>query len=312
LPRLAAEGIAAGPGLIEPIAQPAIAADTVLSVAPAQLAAQVGNPEERHVSHARGLRRELRDALAAARSSWTEARAAVLGMLLSHEEPIRQSQLALLATTYGEQVRGRIAQLAQELAHLSPMLRLPAMQLLFATLRGAPQREREQLVQVVDAVAGADGRTDVFEFCLGNLLAAELRSQLRGRSRTGGRTLVGCQVQLGELFSVLAHSGAATPVVAQQAYEAGMSRLLPRDRPGMSIADDWPVRIAAALEALSELHPLAKELLVEALVVTISHDSRLAVAEAELLRTVCARLQCPLPPVLPGSGVGDIASTDRR
>jgi hypothetical protein len=40
-------------------------------------------------------------------------------------------------------------------------------------------------------------------------------------------------------------------------------------------------------------------MLVAALVVSISHDNKLTVSEAELLRTICGRLHCPLPPVLP-------------
>ena len=43
---------------------------------------------------------------------------------------------------------------------------------------------------------------------------------------------------------------------------------------------------------------MGKELLLEGLVVAISHDGQVTVEEAELLRTVCASLHCPLPPVL--------------
>ena len=44
--------------------------------------------------------------------------------------------------------------------------------------------------------------------------------------------------------------------------------------------------------------PAAKEMLVEALVDAVSQDQRVNVAEAELLRTVCAVLHCPLPALL--------------
>ena len=46
------------------------------------------------------------------------------------------------------------------------------------------------------------------------------------------------------------------------------------------------------------LVPAAKEMLVEALVDAVSSDQRVSVAEAELLRTVCAVLHCPLPALL--------------
>jgi hypothetical protein len=70
-------------------------------------------------------------------------------------------------------------------------------------------------------------------------------------------------------------------------------------RPELIVPPEWPRRLWAALTQLEKLQPLAKRRLVEALVVTISHDQQLTVAEAELLRTVCAVLNCPLPPLLP-------------
>ena len=51
---------------------------------------------------------------------------------------------------------------------------------------------------------------------------------------------------------------------------------------------------------LEKLEPLGKELLVAGLVAAVSHDGRVSVAEAELLRVVCASLQVPLPPMLNG------------
>ena len=40
--------------------------------------------------------------------------------------------------------------------------------------------------------------------------------------------------------------------------------------------------------------------MVEAITAAISHDGRVSVAEAELLRTICAVLHCPLPAMLGG------------
>jgi len=37
---------------------------------------------------------------------------------------------------------------------------------------------------------------------------------------------------------------------------------------------------------------------VEGIAATIAHDNRVTVAEAELLRTICGVLRCPLPPSL--------------
>jgi hypothetical protein len=54
-----------------------------------------------------------------------------------------------------------------------------------------------------------------------------------------------------------------------------------------ALDDGW-----AALDSLDLQH---KRPLVEALVAAVNDDGVLAVAEAELLRTACALLHCPLP-----------------
>jgi len=179
------------------------------------------------------------------------------------------------------------------------MLRLPAVQLLFSTLRSAPQKERERLLTLVESLIQVDGQIEVFEFCLGNLLATNLRDLRSGAGAAGSRTLADCRDELGIVFAVLASQGCNSPADARHSYEAGLSRLLPRDRPAMAVASDWPAQMAGALDRLSGLKPAAKEMLVAALVVSISHDNRLTVSEAELLRTICGRLHCPLPPILP-------------
>lgn len=299
LPRAAAQAIQQGPGLAEPGANPAMDAGTIVAVAPGAVAASVGNPQDAHVTHARALRRELRDLLAGARTSWTNARAALLAMLLADDPGVRARQLELISGSAGADLPAAVDAVSSALKKLPPMLRLPAVQLLFSTLRSAPQLERERLLALVESLIQVDGQTEVFEFCLGNLLATNLRDLRSGAGAAGNLTLADCSDELGIVFAVLARHGCDSPADARHSYETGLSRLLPRDRPAMAIASDWPVQMAGALDRLSGLKPAAKEMLVAALVVSISNDNRLTVSEAELLRTICGRLHCPLPPILP-------------
>ena len=55
------------------------------------------------------------------------------------------------------------------------------------------------------------------------------------------------------------------------------------------------VRTSAALSALDQLQPQAKQKLIAGLVRTIGNDGVLKVEESELLRTTCALLHCPMP-----------------
>jgi hypothetical protein len=225
-------------------------------------------------------------------------------MLLADDTAVRGRQLALIAGTLGADRSAAVEAVAGDLRQLPPMLRLPAVQLLFSTLRSAPQLERERLLALVESLIQVDGQTEVFEFCLGNLLATNLRDLRSGDGAAGNRTLAECSAELGIVFAVLASQGGDSPDAARHSYEAGLSRLLPRDRPPMAVTADWPAQMAGALGRLSGLRPAAKEMLVAALVVSISHDNRLTVSEAELLRTICGRLHCPLPPILPAPAAG--------
>ena len=83
---------------------------------------------------------------------------------------------------------------------------------------------------------------------------------------------------------------------------AGVAQVLPNAALAYAPPRDWVAALDRALPPLDAVDPLGKQLLVEGLVAAISHDGRVAVAEAELLRVVCSSLHCPLPPMLESAG----------
>ncbi len=106
------------------------------------------------------------------------------------------------------------------------------------------------------------------------------------------------------MFSVLAAHGSDDPATARAAFTAGLQPLLPLRQPEFSVPAEWQRPLWSAISQLEQVQPLAKRQLVEALTRTIAHDARVTVPEAELLQTVCAVLQCPLPPLLAASAGG--------
>ena len=53
-----------------------------------------------------------------------------------------------------------------------------------------------------------------------------------------------------------------------------------------------------SLEMLLALNGDGKQMLLEAITVVVMSDKTLSVTEAELIRAICASLDCPLPPIL--------------
>jgi hypothetical protein len=100
------------------------------------------------------------------------------------------------------------------------------------------------------------------------------------------------------LLATVAAAGNPDPAAAGRAFSAAVARLLPgRSVPYAPPADPWRA-LDAGWEPLDSLDPRNKQVIVESLVAAVSDDGVLTAAEAELLRTVCALVHCPLPPLV--------------
>ena len=262
-------------------------------------ATQVGRPDMAHIVHAQAVRLALPQPVRELTESPGGAQALVIALLVSSDPVVRDQQLAMLsksANAASLAVIQRVIPLAQA---LDPMLRLPALQRSFPALRRSTVPQRKALGQLATQLIHADARIDVFEFCLAKLLETLLNDELDATAPHGTVTLEGAVNEISLLFSVLAQIGTQDERAARESYEVGISTVLPMRRPPYSPVADWAQKLSAALPRLEQLHPFAKKAVIEGLVKTIANDEVLMEEEAELLRTVCALLHCPLPPLLP-------------
>ncbi|MEG3191340.1 M48 family metallopeptidase [Lysobacter sp. D1-1-M9] len=225
----------------------------------------------------------------------------LLGLLMDGRDEIADKQVFEIAARLGKVAAEQARHLRQQhLADLHPVLRLPLASIAFPVLRLRPRPELELFLDAANAMVYADGKVSLFEYCLSRLLTVQVRESLDpGRYAGFGRSKPHrLKAEIATLLAVVAQAGHAEPAAAQHAYLAGLQRVLPNDH----IAYAPPTGGAQALDdvwvPLDALDPLAKQLLVEAITVSISHDGKVNVAEAELLRTICGVLHCPLPPVL--------------
>jgi hypothetical protein len=226
------------------------------------------------------------------------ARVLLFALLRGAEGEVAARQDEIIQRVYGSPLLERVLALLPVARTMKPALRLPTVQLLIPSIRRMTLPERQELRSAVEQLALADQRIDVFECCLMLLFESALRDGLEGNDDHGARALVQVTHAVSSLFAVLAGQGAADPQLAQRAYDAGVKHVLPHhSRPFAPVAD-WPQALRDSLHDLASLRPSAKKVLIEGLVRTVAHDRRLSIAEGELLRTVCATLHCPLPPIL--------------
>jgi Zn-dependent protease with chaperone function len=271
-----------------------------LPIKGAAVVAQVGAPHDDDYRRAGVISESMPAELDAAARSLSQAIPLVLALLLDDKPDVRGKQETLVRDSLGEPTLTAANALAPQVAQLHPMLRLPLAALAFPLLRRRPRPELQSFIGCVDALVQADGEVSLFEYCLGCLLRTQLTESMDpSKNWTAGRKkLPDAKNEIGLLLSVLAENGEDSPSDAQHAFAAGINRVLPDANVSYAPPKDGVRALDAAWPVLDALDSAGKSILIEGLVATISLDGKVTVAESELLRTVCAVLHCPLPPML--------------
>ncbi|HMB43142.1 MAG TPA: peptidase M48 Ste24p, partial [Luteimonas sp.] len=271
------------------------------AVTPPMVVAQVAQPASNDYRRADAIVCAIPQGLRALAAQRETVMSLVLALLLDDAPAIAARQHAEIAARLGAPVAAD-AQTVHDgaLAGLHPMLRLPLAALAFPVLRLRPRPELDVFMDTVHAVVHADDQVSLFEYCLGRLLQTQLRESLDPAryARLGRRKLSDVRSEISALLCVVAEAGSASADDARRAYIAGIQRILPSDHLPYLPRPDVVQALDPVWEPLDALDPLAKQALIESITAAISLDNQVTIAESELLRTICAVLHCPLPPML--------------
>jgi hypothetical protein len=221
----------------------------------------------------------------------------VLAMALGDEDSVRSRQLASIAARLGEDTATATAQMITELDTLPLLLRLPVVSIAVPALGARPPEQVRALIATLDEMALADGSISVFEYCLTRMIGGYARdvADPSGRSKPGKASVATVQSAATTLLAAIAAAGNPDPAAEERAFTNAMRYLMPSSTAAFRPPDDVWRALDSVWEPLDSLDAKSKQRLVEALVVAISDDGQLGIAEAELLRTACGLLHCALP-----------------
>ncbi len=270
-------------------------------VDPAAVAAQVAQPGADDYRRADVIAANIPGEMRALAGQRDAVVPLLLALLLDGQPAVAEQQSDEIAARLGKTIALEARRLrAQSVAALHPALRLPLASIAFPVLRLRPRPELEAFLDTVNAMVYTDGIVSLFEYCLARLLTVHVRESLDpSRYARFGRCKPGdVRREIATLLTVVAQFGHADGEPARQAYLAGMQRVLPQEASSYQPLAQGVLALDEVWVPLDALEPLAKEVLVEAITATIGHDGRVGIAEAELLRTICSTLHCPLPPML--------------
>ena len=266
------------------------------------IADTVGEPEVEHVEYAQHLRGSIPESLYDAAHSTEMAYLLTIALVLDRSGGIVERQLAILGEQLGRDRANRVRHYYDEVLKAGAEYRLPLLGVAFPTLKLRPEAELSYLASLAMRMIEVDNRIDLYEYCFYRILTSSLgqavdpsgrRRKLKANRKEIRRSAIG-------LLRVLADYGHDDDETRHAAFQAGVDTLGEWAKAFEFKSDrDYTVSILDhGLDILLGLSSKGKESLLRAISATASHDGRLSIREAELIRAVCISLDYPLPPIL--------------
>lgn len=272
------------------------------AVLPESIAASVGRPDVRHVEYARQLRQSIPDMLTDAAHATRHAYLLTLALILDRSGKHVERQLALIEERMGRDRTSLVRSYHAELQQSGEEIRLPLLEILFPTLKLRPAAQLEFLIELASRLIQIDGKVDLYEYCFYRILTTSLGQAVdpSGRRSSGRAPKRELRQAAVNMLAIVADHGNDDTAKAQAAFDAGAA-VLGEWAQGVEIKPkrEYTVDILNhSLDILSKSNNKGRQKLLRAVSEVADHDKQLTVAEAELIRVICATLDCPLPPIL--------------
>lgn len=264
------------------------------------IAESVGQPTPAHVGYASRLRRSIPKSLYAAAHSPSGAYLLTLALVIDSEYADRQ--ISVIAGQLGEARALRVQRHFEELQKIGASYRLPLLEIAFPELKQRPASKLEFLLDLIRRLIEIDGHIDLREFCYYRILSRHLEQAIApAAAQKGNRVSKKAARQAAvDIIRIIADQGHDTPAERDAAFAVGIGEF-----GQWAKLDQVPVaasqtveRLDQALDILSKINSAGRQSLIKAVTLTVAHDDKITATEAELLRAVCASLDCPLPPIL--------------
>lgn len=273
------------------------------------IAETVGDPESEHVEYAQQLRQSVPESLYQAAHSPDFAYLLTVALVLDRSGKTLERQLSLAKEQLGAERARLLQRYYEELAQTGAEYRLPLLAIAFPALKLRPTQELGYLVSLARRMIEIDGEIDFYEYCFYRILTSNLGlaidpSGRRTATRSRKKELRQAAVSL---LRILANYGHQSREHGEAAFRAGREVLggWARDLDYQSDQSFTVTALDHSLDVLLGLNSKGKETLLRAISATAAHDARLSIGEAELIRAVCATLDCPLPPILVHRSIGN-------
>ncbi len=232
------------------------------------------------------------------------AQALIMVMLISNDKDIRGKQLLYLKDNLNDTVYSSIQTLIPLAKNCARDSFLPLVELASSSLRNLRASDLKTFAGHLRHLVESDGTITLFEYMTQALIAAHIKNWTEHKNETlfQSSNLKHFLPSIYIVISTLAYYGTDNENEAKSAFSAAVKRLKVSVEPLISSKEQCGLQQTdQALSTLTKTSPAIKKIFLDACCVCVAHNGKTNVNEAELLRTIAAILDCPVPPFLPAN-----------
>jgi Zn-dependent protease with chaperone function len=265
--------------------------------------ASIGNPDAGHIALARRLRESAPASLYDAAHSRDLSILLAVALVLDRNGPHLQRQLGIATEQLGTDRTALVKRFHAELLDAGEAYRLPLLEVALPALKNRPAPQLQYLLSLIRRLIETDGDVDLYEFCFYRILASNLGAAAGPSSAASEPRASKAAVRRAalSLLAIIAAAGHRETAARRDAYMAALAHFGnwaatagARELPDVAHSVK---ELDATLDVLARTAMAGRRSLVQAVTTTIEHDRKITLREAELLRAICATLECPLPPL---------------
>lgn len=233
-----------------------------------------------------------------ARDPWG-AHALIYGLLLDQDPTIRDRQVSLIHKYSQASLFDYFQKVLALLNGFNQHLRLSLIELCIPALKTLSETQYKNFIKMIKLLVEADQKIEPHEWCIYTFIRHYLSSSFEPVKdrKPAYKALKEVSKPLQVVFSLVADHGHKDLTVTQTAFSKSMNtlglytvKLLEEHKPSLGQFSD-------AAKELARCYPLLKPRILKALVKCIEHDGTITPLEMELLHTLAAIMDCPIPPL---------------
>lgn len=223
------------------------------------------------------------------------AEALIFSLLMARDPSQQAASLQLLKEKAARGVSDQVQDVLPAVSRLEPGQRFPFVACAIPTLKMMSTPQYRQFKSTLLALIRVDQTTDLFEWCLFQLVRHHLDGeflQIR-ESRPRIAHLAKARASLRIVLSVLAHQGQGD---SNEAFAVAAETLDLRELTLMPLEECAIAEFSRSVHSLADCYPLLKPRILKAMALAAADDGVICHREVELVVAVAAVMDCPVPP----------------